>query len=239
MGAGGSAPSTGLCDGSSASKNTNIIDSTGADAGSGRSTPFESETTSPQVSDVLNRIGAYNIPQLLGSGGNNADVVHDRPKPFAVAQAHSMTTANCPFCKLRQKDIAVLHKELVRFENELSSLVAVIPERLHIDLKRDIADAEGLPASNYCRVEPIPTTCCETCSVLRQEVDRLHCAARVLDRKCKGHIAFLQDRAEEIERIIMEKRSVETRLHNQEPQVEGRQKDDFVTKVNHNCAPAC
>lgn len=157
--------------------------------------------------------------------------------PFAVAQADSFESEDCPFCSYRSSHLKWLRDEIKRLTSEVASLETTIPPKLLPDLHNQLEELP-LPESMYTGgVEDIRGNACPKCTEVRQQVQKLQREARMMDAQCKARIEFHQREAVGIEELMIEKRHVEAQLYFQQSGKRGGKMDGqfcAITKVNRS-----
>lgn len=133
--------------------------------------------------------------------------------PFAVAQADSFESEDCPFCSLRGTNAKWLRDEIRRLTSEVASLDTTIPPRLLPDLRNQLEDFP-LPESLYTGgVDDIRAISCPSCTKVQAEVAELQREAQRMDAQCKARIEFHRREAGGIEELLIEKRRIEAHLY--------------------------
>lgn len=144
---------------------------------------------------------------------DNNDHASEFRAPWALAQARSFDSEDCPFCKLRMSNCNWLQTEIRRLTSEVASLDTTIPPKFHPELQARL-EAIPLPESGYTGgVDDITGTACDQCVDVRRQVNRLQREARTLDAQCKARIEFHRKFARRIEALLIEKRRVEAQLY--------------------------
>lgn len=160
--------------------------------------------------------------------------------PFAVAQADSFETEDCPFCAYRGAHCKWLRDEIRRLASEVASLETTIPPKLLPDLHVQLEELP-LPESMYTGgVEDTQGVACPRCTEHRLEVRKLQGEARMMDSQCKARIEFHRREAKGIEELLIEKRRIEAQLFFRQPNSGARGGGDSaldghfcaITKVN-------
>mmetsp|Transcript_26919 Transcript_26919/g.57055 ORF Transcript_26919/g.57055 Transcript_26919/m.57055 type:complete len:240 (-) Transcript_26919:41-760(-) len=157
-------------------------------------------------------------------------------QPFALAQAESFESEDCPFCALRRSHSSWLRTEINRLNSEVRCLETTIPPKFIPELEKRLEELP-LPDSAYTGgVDEIRGSSCPLCDHHRREVRKLQREARALDSHCKARIEFHRRFSLRIEDLLIEKRQIEAQLFFGKKQGGGVGPDGESALDGHFCA---